>query len=206
MVSIIHLQSELRLISSLGSLKIWNMKTFTCIRTMECGHAVCSTFLPGDRQVALGAKSGEVLVYDIASSSLLETIQAHTATVWSMHVRADGQALVTGSADKDVKFWEFVQQSVDSGNVSIKWYGVCARFNIELPASQHEIALTSPCTDAEDDRRRSVGAVQPQREAACSRSFGLYREGLLPGHSEVLPFALWTQGKHYFVLFTEHTL
>lgn len=27
-----------------------------------------------------------------------------------MHVRADGQALVTGGADKDVKFWEFEQQ------------------------------------------------------------------------------------------------
>lgn len=36
-----------------GSLKIWNMKTTACIRTMECGHAICSTFLPGDRQVRL---------------------------------------------------------------------------------------------------------------------------------------------------------
>ncbi|GJE84422.1 WD-repeat-containing protein [Phanerochaete sordida] len=102
--------------ASNGSLKIWNMKTFSCIRTMECGNAVCSTFLPGDRQVAVGTKSGEILVYDIASSSLLETIQAHTATVWSMHVRADGQALVTGSADKDVKFWEFEQKAADSEN------------------------------------------------------------------------------------------
>lgn len=98
------------------------MKTFTCIRTMECGHAVCSTFLPGDRQVAVGTKNGEILVYDIASSSLLETIQAHTATVWSMHVRADGQALVTGSADKDVKFWEFEQRLDDSENVSSNIY------------------------------------------------------------------------------------
>lgn len=35
-----------------------------------------------------------------------------------MHVRADGQALVTGSADKDVKFWEFEQKPADSDNVS----------------------------------------------------------------------------------------
>ena len=35
-----------------------------------------------------------------------------------MHVRADGQALVTGSADKDVKFWEFEQKAADSENVS----------------------------------------------------------------------------------------
>ena len=27
--------------------------------------------------------------------------------MWSLHVRADEQALVSGSADKDVKFWEF---------------------------------------------------------------------------------------------------
>ena len=53
-------------------------------------------------------------MYDIASSSLLETIQAHTATLWSMHVRADGQALVTGSADKDVKFWEFNREDNDT--------------------------------------------------------------------------------------------
>lgn len=34
-----------------GSLKLWNMKTTACIRTMECGPVVCSTFLPGDRHV-----------------------------------------------------------------------------------------------------------------------------------------------------------
>ncbi|CCM04814.1 uncharacterized protein FIBRA_07007 [Fibroporia radiculosa] len=102
--------------ASNGSVKIWNMKTTACIRTMECGHAVCSTFLPGDRQIAVGTKSGEILLYDVASSSLLETINAHFATVWSIHVRADGQALVSGSADKDVKFWEFEHKPADSDN------------------------------------------------------------------------------------------
>ncbi|KAI0693786.1 WD40 repeat-like protein [Cytidiella melzeri] len=99
-----------------GSLKIWNMKTLACIRTMECGYAICSTFLPGDRQVAVGTKAGEILVYDIASSSLIDTVKAHAAAVWSMHVRADGEALVSGSADKDVKFWEFEQKPADSEN------------------------------------------------------------------------------------------
>ncbi|KAH9938569.1 WD40 repeat-like protein [Fomitopsis serialis] len=99
-----------------GSLKIWNMKTMACIRTMECGHAVCSTFLPGDRQVAVGTKSGDILIYDVASSTLIETVKAHTSTVWSIHVRADGHALVSGSADKDVKFWELESKPVDSDN------------------------------------------------------------------------------------------
>ncbi|KAI0082587.1 WD40 repeat-like protein [Panus rudis PR-1116 ss-1] len=99
-----------------GSLKVWNLKTTACIRTMECGYPICSTFLPGDRQIAVGTKNGEILIYDVASSTLLETIKAHNGTVWSMHIRADGQALVSGSADKDVKFWEFEQKAADDEN------------------------------------------------------------------------------------------
>lgn len=38
--------------ASAGSLKIWNIKTTKCIRTMDCGYAICSTFLPGDRHVS----------------------------------------------------------------------------------------------------------------------------------------------------------
>ena len=84
------------------------MKQLACIRTLDCGYAICSTFLPGDRQLAVGTKSGELLIYDLASSALVETIQAHSATLWSMHLSRDGQGLVTGSADKDVKFWKVI--------------------------------------------------------------------------------------------------
>ncbi|EJU06188.1 WD40 repeat-like protein [Dacryopinax primogenitus] len=97
---------ELLASASNGALKIWNVKTLACIRTMDCGYAVCSIFLPDDRQVAVGTKSGEILLYDIASSSLIETIKAHEGTVWSIDLRPDGKALVSGSADKDVKFWD----------------------------------------------------------------------------------------------------
>ncbi|KAH8106121.1 WD-repeat-containing protein [Cristinia sonorae] len=100
--------------ASNGSLKIWNMKTFACIRTIECSAPICSTFLPGDRQIAVGTKSGEILIYDVASSSLVETISAHASTVWSIHVRADEQTLVSGSADKDVKFWDIESKLVDA--------------------------------------------------------------------------------------------
>lgn len=36
-----------------GTLKLWNVKTMACIRTMDCGYAVCSIFLPGDRHVCV---------------------------------------------------------------------------------------------------------------------------------------------------------
>ncbi|EAU84697.2 WD-repeat-containing protein [Coprinopsis cinerea okayama7 len=112
------LSSDDRILASAsnGSLKIWNLKTTACIRTMDCGYAVCSVFLPGDRHVAVGTKSGEILLFDIASSSLIETIQAHSGTVWSLHLRKDGKALVSGSADKDVKFWEFEEKESSENN------------------------------------------------------------------------------------------
>ncbi|GAA5973416.1 hypothetical protein JCM21900_001747 [Sporobolomyces salmonicolor] len=100
--------------ASHGALKLWNVKTTKCVRTMECGYAICCTFLPGDRHIVVGTKSGELLLYDLSSSSLLETFTAHTGPLWSMHVRPDGRGLVTGSADKDVKFWDFEVKEVPS--------------------------------------------------------------------------------------------
>jgi U3 small nucleolar RNA-associated protein 12 len=38
--------------ASNGSLKIWNLRTTACIRTMECGYALCCMFMPGDRHVS----------------------------------------------------------------------------------------------------------------------------------------------------------
>ncbi|KAA1466214.1 WD-repeat-containing protein [Dentipellis sp. KUC8613] len=106
--------------ASNGALKIWNMRTTACIRTLECGPAICSTFLPGDRHVAVGTKTGEILLYDLSSSSLIDTIKAHAGTVWSIHVRPDEQALVTGSADKDVKFWGIHWTEPKDGESSAK--------------------------------------------------------------------------------------
>lgn len=43
----------------------------------------------------------------MTSGSLLETFQAHTGSVWAVGVAPDRQGFATGSADHDVKFWEF---------------------------------------------------------------------------------------------------
>jgi len=114
---------------------------------MDCGYAICSTFMPGDRhvrliclltygvfssthlhsQIAIGTKSGEILIYDLASSSLIDTIKAHTASVWSLYIRPDEQALVSGSADKDVKFWEFESKDGSSDTVSASLTGGISR-------------------------------------------------------------------------------
>ncbi|KAE9579055.1 U3 small nucleolar RNA-associated protein 12 [Colletotrichum fructicola] len=97
-----------------GGLKIWNIKTQTCIRTFECGYALCCAFLPGDKVVVVGTKTGELELFDVASASLLDSVTAHEGAIWSLQVHPDGKSVVSGSADKSAKFWDFriIQEEV----------------------------------------------------------------------------------------------
>ncbi|GAO19128.1 uncharacterized protein UV8b_02039 [Ustilaginoidea virens] len=90
-----------------GSLKVWNIKTQACLRTFDCGYALCCAFLPGDKVVVVGTKSGELQLFDVASASLLDNIQAHEGAIWSLGIHPDGRSVVSGSADKTAKFWDF---------------------------------------------------------------------------------------------------
>lgn len=103
------LSSDDRMLASAsnGILKIWNVITQSCIRTLDCGYALCATFLPGDKIVILGNQSGELEVFDIASSTLIENVKAHEGPVWTLHVHPDGKSIATGSADKSAKFFDF---------------------------------------------------------------------------------------------------
>jgi U3 small nucleolar RNA-associated protein 12 len=115
-VRALALSSDDRMLASAssGGLKIWNVRTQNCLRTLECGYALCCAFLPGDKIVVVGTKDGDIELYDIAASSQLDKISAHEGAVWTMQVHPDGKSLITGSADKSVKFWNFeiVQEEI----------------------------------------------------------------------------------------------
>ncbi|KAF2222441.1 WD40-repeat-containing domain protein [Elsinoe ampelina] len=100
--------------ASAGLLKIWNVRTQSCLRSIECGQSLCCTFLPGDKIVLLGTKAGDLELYDIASSTLIDKFQAHEGAVWSLQVHPDGRSVATGGQDKSVKFWNFdiVQEEI----------------------------------------------------------------------------------------------
>ncbi|MCJ1468483.1 hypothetical protein MMC07_007112 [Pseudocyphellaria aurata] len=110
------LSSDDRMIASAcnGSLKIWNIRTQSCIRTLDCGYALCSSFLPGDKIVVVGNRMGELELFDIASSTLIETVKAHDGPIWTLHVHPNGKSIATGSADKSAKFFNFevIQEEV----------------------------------------------------------------------------------------------
>lgn len=103
-------------------------------------------------QLAVGTKSGEILIYDVAASALIDTIRAHTGAVWSLHVRADGNAMVSGSADKDVKFWEFGKKAPSEGNVSRHNFCSRSELNILFLGSEWSGVNVNAHQDAKNDR------------------------------------------------------
>lgn len=99
---------NLAILSASGdTVKVWNRSTLQVIRTMACEYALCSIFVPGDRQIILGTKSGKLQIFELASGSLLETVDAHDGALWSICLAPDQRGIATGGADKTVKFWDF---------------------------------------------------------------------------------------------------
>ena len=108
-VRALALSSDDRMLASAsnGALKVWNVRTQSCIRTLDCGYALCAAFLPGDKIVVVGNRNGELEIFDISTSTLIETVRAHEGSIWTLHVHPDGRSMVTGSADKTAKFFNF---------------------------------------------------------------------------------------------------
>ena len=109
-----------------------------------------------------------------------------------MHTRPDQQALVTGSADKDIKFWNIEWRQLEDGSVSM--------FAISHPrhyilALEKENCVSGPHAHLENDGRHLVCPLQPQRKASGSCPSRLYCQSFLSRYTQIFPFALWSQGK-----------
>ncbi|KAK6140075.1 hypothetical protein DH2020_026210 [Rehmannia glutinosa] len=91
--------------TSHSAIKIWNPSAGTCLRTIDSGYGLCGLFVPGNKYAIVGTKSGTLEIIDVGSGTCVEVVEAHGGSVQSIAAKADG--FVTGSSDKDVKFWEY---------------------------------------------------------------------------------------------------
>ncbi|KAJ3452488.1 wd repeat-containing protein [Anaeramoeba flamelloides] len=95
------------------SVRVWNLKTRNCIRTLYAGYALCCLWVPGDRHLIIGNKKGELYLFDVATAELIEKTQPHTDSIWSIGLTPDKSGIITGSADHDVKFFDFELIEID---------------------------------------------------------------------------------------------
>ncbi|KAL4458578.1 hypothetical protein ABPG75_013443 [Micractinium tetrahymenae] len=107
---------SLCLSASNNSVKVWNPRSGACLRTMDSGYGLCALFAPGNRHAIAGTKEGTIEIFDVGTSSRIAVVNAHTGPVWSLAALPDSSGFVSGSADHDIKFWEWgVAADPDTG-------------------------------------------------------------------------------------------
>ncbi len=111
---------------SKNTTKIWNVEKRSCIQSLSPSvnnascYGLCTVFLPGNTHLVLGTREGHLMVLDIAAGDVVYVEEnAHDGAIWSIDMRRPTSqqpavALVTGSADKTVKFWELETQEDSS--------------------------------------------------------------------------------------------
>ncbi|EPY49303.1 U3 snoRNA associted protein Dip2 [Schizosaccharomyces cryophilus OY26] len=115
---------EMVLSGANGTLKIWNHKTGSCIRTFECGYVLAAAFVNADKQILSVNKAGEIELFDVASSSLLERIQAHNGPIWDLAIGHNGSYFATASADKALKLWSLKSSYDYAPGTSVKVFAL----------------------------------------------------------------------------------
>jgi U3 small nucleolar RNA-associated protein 12 len=100
------------ILSCSGSeLKVWSATSGACTATISTGPAVAATWLPGDRYAVAGMKSGGLRVVDVSTCDVVQEIDAHAGTCWSMSMDKKNNRFVTGGSDKKIRFWQICPSS-----------------------------------------------------------------------------------------------
>lgn len=93
--------------TSHNAVKIWNPSTGSCLRTIDSGYGLCGLIVPNNKYAFVGTKTGTIEIIDIGSGTCFDVVEAHGGSVHWIAAIPNEDGFVTGSADHDVKFWEY---------------------------------------------------------------------------------------------------
>ncbi|KAF5187418.1 Wd repeat-containing protein [Thalictrum thalictroides] len=93
-----------------NAVKIWNPSLGSCLRTIDSGFGRCCSFIPGNKFALVGTNAGTLEIIDVGSGTCVEVVEAHGDSVGSIVMLPNEKGFVTGSADHNVKFWEYRQK------------------------------------------------------------------------------------------------
>ncbi|KAI4374285.1 hypothetical protein MLD38_012296 [Melastoma candidum] len=99
--------NSLLMSTSHDTIKFWNPSTGVCLRTVESGYGLCGIIVPQNKYSIIGTKAGAIEIIDIGSGTRVEVVEAHGGSIPSIVAIPNENGFITGSSDRDVKFWEY---------------------------------------------------------------------------------------------------
>jgi len=95
--------------SSKGSVKLWDVRTTTCILTLT-GHGHYGVqdvaFSPQGHQLASASEDRTVMLWNLTTGECHLTLSGHNSTVRRISYSPKGDLLASGSWDKTVRVWD----------------------------------------------------------------------------------------------------
>ena len=71
-------------------------------------------------------------IYEVATGDLIEEIEAHDSEIWSIALLPDKKSIVSGGADKQLKFWDFqLKKSDDKAKQKSLTLGLSKKITME---------------------------------------------------------------------------
>lgn len=115
----ISADDKLLVSASSNQLKVWSTDApsgAAPLATAPCGYALSCLVAPGGRFAVVGTKTGVLQVFDLGAAVMVDEVAAHKAEVWGLAALPDGSGLVSGGADRQVRFWEYAVAQADEKN------------------------------------------------------------------------------------------
>lgn len=94
-----------------NTLQLWDLTSYSCIKTFVCGSEVADNIFSGavNRAGTLalsGHRDGRIRIWNLQTSECLATLKGHSDLVLSVQTLLDDRFAVSGSKDTTVKIWD----------------------------------------------------------------------------------------------------
>jgi WD40 repeat protein/GTPase SAR1 family protein len=105
-----HALSSQDVYKGVVNLKLWELTSLSCIRTIPCGTETgdgvfsIAANLSGTQALS-GHRDGRLRLWNLKTGECLATLKDHSDIVKSIQITPDGRFAVSGSDDKTVKIW-----------------------------------------------------------------------------------------------------
>lgn len=86
------------------AMRIWDMQSGECLRTIHHPEAVSSVAIEGNLMVS-GCGDNNLRFWDLRSGQIMRVVKAHAGGITCVQMMGD--TIATGSADKTAKIWSF---------------------------------------------------------------------------------------------------